>query len=93
MIIEPIGERVLIKALPQVAQTSGGIYIPDSAKKERKEGIVVAVGKSANGTVLPLQTGDHVIFTGFSTEEFEYNNQKYKMVDFKDIIAKVHNHV
>ncbi len=93
MIIEPIGERVLIKALPQVAQTSGGIYIPDSAKEERKEGIVVAVGTFVNGNSLPIKPGDQVIYTGFSAEEFEHNNQKYKMVDFKDIIAKVHNHV
>tara|TARA_Y100000310_G_scaffold155653_1_gene155118 strand:+ start:2823 stop:3104 length:282 start_codon:yes stop_codon:yes gene_type:complete len=93
MMIEPIGERVLLQALAPATKTEGGIYIPDSASKERNEGVVVAVGKFANGTPLPLKPADQVIYTNFSVNEFEHAGQKFIIVDFKDIIAKVHRNV
>lgn len=49
MIIKPIGERVLIKVVKQAEKTDSGIYLPESAKEEKKEGVVVAVGTFDDG--------------------------------------------
>ena len=35
MIIRPIGERVLLKHQEEEKMTKGGIYIPESAQKEK----------------------------------------------------------
>ncbi len=44
MEIIPIGERVLIKPIKKEEVTKSGIYIPESAQEQKKEGSVVAVG-------------------------------------------------
>jgi chaperonin GroES len=87
--IQPIGERVLITPIQQESKTSGGIFIPSAAKEQRNEGIVVAIGSTTTKEPLPLKINDHIIYTGFSKEEFTHNNQQYIMLDFKDVIAKV----
>ena len=74
MNITPLGERVLIKQTKKEERTKGGIYIPDSAQKERKEGTVMAVGMTKEGN---------------SHEEIEVNGGEYVLVEFKDILAKI----
>ncbi len=89
MIIKPIGERVLLKHLEKEEVTKGGIYIPDSARKEKKEGIVLAVGTFEDGKELPLKKDDHVIYGGYQADEIEIDDEKYVFVDFKDILATI----
>ncbi len=88
MKIQPLGERVLIKPKKE-EKTAGGIYLPESAKEEKKQGTVVAVGTLKDGKELPLKAGDEVLYGGYSSEEFEIKGEKHLMVEFKDIIAKV----
>ncbi len=88
MAIIPIGERVLLKA-PHEEKTAGGIYIPESMQKDKKEGLVEAVGLTKEGKELPLKKGDRVIYGGYSHEEIEVQGQKYILVEFKDLVAKI----
>ena len=89
MIIRPIGERVLLKHQKREEITKGGIYIPESARQEKKEGFVIAVGTFEDGKELPLKKGDHVIYGGYQSDEIEIDGKKYLFVDFKDILATV----
>jgi chaperonin GroES len=89
VIIRPIGERVLLKHQKKEEVTKGGIYIPDSARQEKKEGIVTAVGTFEDGKELPLKEGDHVIYGGYQSDEIEIDGENYIFVDFKDIMATV----
>lgn len=89
MNIIPLGERVLIKPAKKEERTKGGIYIPESAKEERKEGMVVAAGTFKDGKPLPLKNGDRVLYGGYSSEELELDGEKHFFVDFKDILAKM----
>ncbi len=89
MTIKPLGERVLIKPTEKEEKTSGGIYIPENARKEKKEGTVVAVGATKEGRELPLKAGDKVIYGGYSSEELEINGEKLLLVEFKDVLAKI----
>ncbi len=87
MKIKPIGERVLIKPIKTEEKTEGGIYIPEEAKEEKKQAVVEEVGKTKDGKDLPLKKGDKVLYGGYSSDEFEINNEKYLIIDFKDILA------
>lgn len=87
MKIRPIGERVLIKPIKAEEKTKGGIYIPEEAKQEKKQAIVEEVGETKEGKTLPLKKGDKVLYGGYSSDEFEINNEKYLIIDFKDILA------
>ena len=89
MKIVPLGERVLLKPKEKEERTAGGLYIPESAKEDKKEGTVIAVGSTKEGHKLPLQEGDKVLYGGYSNEEFEVEKKKYLLVDFKDILAKL----
>ncbi len=89
MKIKPIGERVLIKPVKAEEKTAGGIYIPEEAKEEKKEAVVEEVGMFKDGKELPLKKGDKVLYGGYSSDEFEVNNEKYLIIDFKDILAVV----
>ncbi|MBW6442397.1 co-chaperone GroES [Patescibacteria group bacterium] len=91
MDIKPIGERVLIKPIKTQEKTPGGIYIPEEAKEDKKQGIVVELGKFKDGKELPLQKGDKILYGGYSSEEFEVNEQKFLIIDFKDILAIIQN--
>lgn len=87
--IKPLGERVLLQLQKKEEKTSGGIYIPESAQKEKKEGLVIAVGMTPEGKELPLKPGDRVLYGGYSNEEFELDGKEYLLVEWKDVLAKV----
>ncbi|HIH11241.1 TPA: co-chaperone GroES [Candidatus Woesearchaeota archaeon] len=89
MNIVPLGERVLLKPRQKEEKTKGGIYIPEAAQEEKKEGIVVAVGTTKEGHPLPLKKGDLVLYGGYSNEDFKIEGEKYLLIEFKDILAKL----
>ncbi|OGF61422.1 co-chaperone GroES [Candidatus Giovannonibacteria bacterium RIFCSPHIGHO2_01_FULL_45_33] len=80
MNIKPLGDRVLIEPLSDdemSKKTKGGIFIPDTADKEKpQEGKVLAVGEGKrleNGTLVPVsvKVGDRVIFRKYAGDEFK----------------------
>ncbi len=89
MKIIPLGERVLLTQVKAEEKTAGGIYLPESAKSERKEGIVAAVGKTKEGKELPLEKGERVLYGGYSKETIEIDGEEHLLIDYKDILAKI----
>ena len=89
MNIKPIGERVLIKPMKEEEKTAGGIYIPETAKEKKKQGVVVEVGTTSDDNEMPVQKGDLILYTGYSTEELEMNGEEYIIINISDIIAKL----
>ena len=89
MKIKPIGERVLIKPKIEEEKTKGGIYIPDTAKENKKEGVIVEVGTGKDDKPLPLKKGDKILYGGYSSDEFEIDGEKYVILEFKDVLAKI----
>ena len=75
--IKPLADRVVIKVIDDVQQTSGGIFIPDSAKEKPQKGEVVAVGEGKTndkGEKEPMEVkvGDIVLFAKYSYFEAKY---------------------
>lgn len=89
MNIKPIGERVLIKPMKEEETTAGGIYIPETAKEKKKQGVVMEIGTSSDDNELPVQKGDLILYTGYSTEELEMNGEELLIINISDIIAKI----
>lgn len=89
MNITPVGERVILKPVKAEEKTKGGIYIPESAKEEKKEAVVISVGTDKNGKKLPLNEGDKVIYGGYGYNKIKVNDEEYIIIDFKDILAKI----
>ena len=93
MNIKPLSDHVLIEPLPQAEKTKAGIFLPESAEKERPEqGQIVAVGpgkKLISGKIIPLnvQVGDKVLFTKYGPNEIKIDGKEYLIAREEDILA------
>ena len=94
--LEPIGDRVIVKVKEEEEKTVGGIVLASNAKKKPTEGEVVAVGDGAyasNGEKIPMSVkkGDVVIYDRYydrySGTNVEYEGEKYLVLREKDILA------
>ena len=93
--IQPLGDRVLVKALEAEEKTKGGIVLPDTVKEKPQEGIVAEVGTGkllSDGKVIPLEVkkGDRVLYGKYSgTEVTTKEGEEYLMMKEEDILAIV----
>lgn len=92
--LQPLGDRIVVKAIEQENQTKSGIFIPDSAKERPQEGSVVAVGPGrvnddGSRVAMDVAVGDVVIYSKFAGTEFEEDGEEYLIMKETDILAKV----
>ena len=92
MAIRPLGDKLVIKVIEDTEQTSGGIFIPDSAKEKPQKGEVVAVGvgkTNDKGEKEPMEVsvGDVVLFAKYSGTDVKVDDVEYKIVSIKDCLA------
>jgi chaperonin GroES len=91
--IRPLGDRVVVKPAEREEKTKGGIYLPDTATKERpQEGTVLAVGEGRrddSGKLIDMNVsvGDHVLFAKYSGTEFKLDEVDYLILSEKDILG------
>ena len=85
MELQPINGRILVKPFEAKDKTSGGIYIPDTAKEKLQEGEVIAIAKDATDEVA---VGDHVIYKEFAGTEVKIEGQDYVLLTEDDLLAK-----
>jgi len=93
--LEPMGDRVVIKAIEHEETTKAGIYIPDTAKERPQEGKVIAVGPGRttdDGKRIPLdvKAGDTIVYSKFAGTEFtDDDEEEYLILTERDILAKI----
>jgi chaperonin GroES len=88
----PLGNNVLVKRVKNEEKTTGGLYIPDSAKEERAQtGTVIAVGPgrvdaSGNRIQLSVKAGDVVYFGKYSGTEA---GESHLIIKDEDILGVI----
>ena len=96
MKIQPLGDRVVIE--PQKdegGKTKAGIYLPETADKERPErGKIIAVGPGKltdEGKRIPISVkkGDMVLFTKYGPNEIKVDEKEYLIAREEDILAVI----
>ena len=93
MNIKPLADYVVIEPMSQEEQTKGGIFLPQTADKERpEEGKVMAVGEGKmlnSGKRLEMQVkiGDTVLFTKYGPNEIKIDGKEYLIAKQDDILA------
>ncbi len=90
--VRPLGDRVIVKALPQEAMTRGGVILPDTAKEKPQQGEVVAIGNGRildNGTKLNMEVkvGDKVLYGKYSGTEIKIDGEDYLIVKESEILG------
>ncbi|MBM2826338.1 MAG: groES [Dehalococcoidia bacterium] len=92
--VQPLGDRVLVKALEKEEISSGGIFIPDTAQDRPQEGEVIAVGPGrvaddGKRIAMELAKGDKVMFSKYAGTEVKLDGNEYLIFRESDIFAKV----
>ena len=83
--IEPIGDRILVKPIIEEEMTSGGIYIPDSARQVPDKGVIVSVGEEVVSK--KLTAGAAVLFRQHSGTNVTFDNVEYIILPVKEVIG------
>ena len=92
--IQPLADRVVLRALEEAEQMRGGLYIPDTAKEKPQEGEVVAVGPGKldeDGDRIPMEVkaGDRVLYGKYSGTEVKIDGEDFLILRESDILARV----
>jgi chaperonin GroES len=93
MNIRPLYDRIVVKRVEtETEKTSGGLYIPDSAKEKPQEGEVVSVGKGKrleDGKIVPLdvQPGDRILFGKYSGSEIKLDGEDYMIMREDEVLG------
>ncbi|MBI4861178.1 MAG: co-chaperone GroES [Candidatus Riflebacteria bacterium] len=93
MNLKPLGEHVIVKPSEHEEKTKGGVYLPDTADKDKPfQGEVMAVGQgklTEEGKRLPMEVkkGDKVIFSKYAGTEVKLEGEKYLILKEDDILA------
>lgn len=93
--IQPLGDRVVVKAIEEESDVAvGGIIIPDSAKEKPQEAEVVALGTGKtddDGKKVPFEVkvGDKVLTSKYGGTEIKLDGEEYKILNASDILAVV----
>ena len=92
--LQPLGDRIVVKAVEQEGQTKSGLYVPDTAKERPQEGSVIAVGPGrmtdeGNRIAMEVAVGDSVVYSKFAGTEFTEDGEEFLILTERDILAKV----
>lgn len=94
MKIRPLHDRLVVKRVAEETQTSGGLFIPDSAKEKPARGVVIAVGEGKrddNGNRIKpdVSKGDEVLFGKYAGTEIKLDGTEHIVLREEDIVAVV----
>lgn len=90
--VQPLADRIVVKALEESEQMRGGLYIPDTAKEKPQQGEVIAVGPGRitdeGKRIEPeLKTGDKVLYGKYSGTEVTVADEQYLILRESDVLA------
>ena len=89
--VNPLADRVVVRALEEAEQMRGGLYIPDTAKEKPQQGEIVAVGpgRYEEGKRVPMdvKVGDKVLYGKYSGTEVTIDAEQLLILRETDVLA------
>ena len=94
MIVKPLGDRVVVKALAPEDRTKSGLVLPDTAKEKPQEGKVIGVGTGRlleGGSVksLEVKKGERVLYGKYAGTEVSLDGEEFLILREEDVLAVV----
>jgi chaperonin GroES len=92
--LQPLGDKVVVARDESEDITAGGIVLPDSAQDKPSRGTIIAVGTGKlldDGTrgEMQVKKGDRVLFTSYSPEAIEIDDEEFLLMSESDILAVI----
>ena len=91
--IQPVNDYILIEPEKAEEKTASGIFIPDTADKEKpQKAKVVAVGpgklgKDGKREELSVKAGDVILYSKYGPTEVKLGKDEYFFIQESDVIA------
>ena len=94
MKIRPLHDRVVVTRVSEEQVTTGGLFIPDSAKEKPARGVVVAVGEGKRADdgeriALDVKSGDEVLFGKYAGTELKLDGEEHIVLKEDDVLAVI----
>ena len=87
-VIQPFGDRVLVRLQVLGEVTDGGLYVPPTSAEASNRGTIEALGDDIE-KLNNLSVGDEVLFmTGCGTK-YTTNLTEYRIVSSREILGKI----
>jgi chaperonin GroES len=92
MRIIPLGPNVVVRRMEAEEKTSGGIVLPDAARKKPRQGRVLSVGdgqirKDGQRSKPLVNEGDRVLFSPYAGTEVQFNSEELLILHEDEILA------
>ena len=92
MNFKPLKDRILVKYSEEPEKSSGGIYIPDTAKEKPQKGEVVAVGagkvtEDGKLQAVEVKVGDEVLFEKYAGSKINMDDTEYLIIREDDVLG------
>jgi chaperonin GroES len=90
--LQPLGDRVLVKPVEAEEKSAGGIILPEKAQEKPREGEVIAVGPGklsdkGERKVLTVKVGDLVVYSEYGGTEISFEGTDYLLIGEGSILA------
>ena len=95
MKLQPLEDRIVVRASESEATTASGLVIPDTAKEKPQQGEVLAVGpgrrSEQTGDIIPVdvKVGDIVVYSKYGGTEITIDGEDLLILTGRDVLAKV----
>ncbi len=94
MKFRPLYDRVVVKRVEAESKTSGGLFLPESAKEKPQTAEVVAVGdgrllESGERRAISVKVGDRVLLGKWSGDEVKVDGEDLIILKEDEILAIV----
>src|SRR5712692_11988188 len=94
MKLQPLEDRIVVRAQEAEEMTTSGLVIPDTAKEKPQQGEVLAVGPGRraeqSGELIPLEVkvGDTVVYSKYGGTEITVEGEDLLILSGRDVLAK-----
>jgi len=94
MKLRPLDNRVVLEPLDAQDKTTGGIYLPDTAKEKPQAGKVLAAGPGkllddGKRNPMSVKVGDEVIYGKYTGNDVEVEGKKLVILRESDLFGIV----
>lgn len=95
MKLQPLDDRIVVRANDAEETTVSGLVIPDTAKEKPQQGEVLAVGpgrrSETSGDVVPMDiaVGDTVVYSKYGGTEIAVDGEDLLILTSRDVLAKL----
>ena len=90
--LKPLGGRLVVEPTEQEDVTTGGIFLPETAKEKPQKGIVLAAGpgeRDDKGKYIPMEVkvGDSILFNKYAGTEIKVDGKKLIILRENEVLV------